>query len=49
MKHMLPSDDDLNGAARAIFRLQDTYKLTTQAFVSASVPYLEDSPMLSGG
>ena len=48
MKHSLPNDEDLKGAATAIFRLQDTYQLTAQAVASASVTQLQGSPALSG-
>ncbi|KAG7240786.1 hypothetical protein CRUP_015197, partial [Coryphaenoides rupestris] len=33
-----PNDDDQVGAAKALMRLQDTYKLDTQVIASGDLP-----------
>lgn len=44
----LPSDEDLNGAAVALMRLQDTYKLDTHALAEGKMLGKKYSRQLTG-
>jgi prolyl 4-hydroxylase len=43
-----PSDEDLNGAAAALMRLQDTYKLDTHALAEGKLLGKKYSRQLTG-
>jgi prolyl 4-hydroxylase len=43
-----PSDEDLNGAAVALMRLQDTYKLDTASVARGELNGVQYSTALSG-
>lgn len=44
-----PDDEDLNGAAIALLRLQDTYKLETSALAQGKIKGTKQSPELTAG
>lgn len=43
-----PTTDDLEGAATALMRLQDTYALPTEQIAKGELQGIKDSPELSG-
>ncbi len=44
----LPKDEDLEGAASALLRLQDTYALPTEQIASGKLQGVKESLILSG-
>ena len=45
---LFPTSDDLEGAATALMRLQDTYALPTEKIAKGDLQGIKDSPELSG-
>ena len=44
----LPTDEDLEGAANALLRLQDTYALPTEKIAKGELQGVKESLMLTG-
>ena len=44
----MPDGDDLNGAASALLRLQDTYRLETSTIASGEIEGTWTTPKLTG-